>query len=123
MTSTLNEKLGNRLGPKLARIRTERGYSQEFVAKRLDVHVETISRFERGTAIPTLLRLFELADVLGVSVAELLLDPSTPSMDMALEIASQLEPLSPDDRIFVKRWLEEMCKHLVKLRHPRKKAS
>lgn len=121
MTSTLDLKLGSRLGPKLARIRTERGFSQEFIAKQLDVHVETISRFERGTALPPLSRLFELADVLGVPVAELLQDASTRSIDIALEIASHIEPLSNDDRIFVRKWLQEMCQQLSKSRQTRKK--
>ncbi|WP_429452621.1 helix-turn-helix domain-containing protein [Paraburkholderia sp. 40] len=122
MTATPDHTLNNRLGPRLARIRIERGYSQEYLARRLDVHVETISRFERGTALPTLPRLFELAEALAVPVAELLQGESTRPVDVGLEFAARLERLSIEDQTFMKKWFEEMCDHLGKSRRPRKKA-
>ncbi|MGF6923217.1 transcriptional regulator with XRE-family HTH domain [Paraburkholderia sp. UCT70] len=84
--------------------------------------METISRFERGTALPTLPRLFELAEALAVPVAELLQGESTRPVDVGLEFAARLERLSIEDQTFMKKWFEEMCDHLGKSRRPRKKA-
>lgn len=120
---TPDQKLGNRLGPKLAQIRIERGYSQEFLAQQLGLHVETISRFERGTVVPTLSRLYELADVLAVPVMALLHSETARTRDVAQEFATSLERLSVDDQVFVRKWFGEICEHLGKSKNPRKKAT
>ena len=120
MASKQQQKLANQLGTTLARIRIERGYTQELMAERLDVTVETISRFERGAVLPTLPRLYELAEVLAVPVVELLQRGSTRSSDAATEITSLLERLSVDDQILVRRWFVEMCERLGKTPHSRK---
>lgn len=123
MASKLEPKLANRVGLALARIRSERGYTQEILAERLDVTVETISRFERGIVLPTLPRLYELAEVLAVPVTELLQRGSTRSSDVSMEIASLLEQLSLDDQTLVRRWIGEMCERLGNSRQSRKKVS
>jgi transcriptional regulator with XRE-family HTH domain len=123
VASKLEPKLANRVGTGLARIRSERGYTQEFLAERLDVTVETISRFERGIVLPTLPRLYELAEVLAVPVVELLQRGSIRSSDAAMEIASLLERLSLDDQVLVRRWIGEMCERLGNLPQARKKVT
>ncbi|MFM0219954.1 helix-turn-helix domain-containing protein [Paraburkholderia caledonica] len=122
MTSKNEQNLASQLGAALARIRAERGYTQEVLAERLQVTVETISRFERGIVLPTLPRLYELADVLSVPAVELLQRGSTRSSDTAQEVVSLLERLSLDDQILVRRWFGEMCERLAKKPHSRKKA-
>ncbi|MEM5346082.1 helix-turn-helix transcriptional regulator [Paraburkholderia azotifigens] len=121
MAAKQHHKLANRLGSTLARIRIERGYTQELLAERLEVTVETISRFERGAVLPTLPRLYELADVLAVPVTELLQRGSTRPNDAATEIASLLGRLSVDDQALVRRWFGEMCERLGDSQPLRKK--
>jgi transcriptional regulator with XRE-family HTH domain len=122
VTSKNERNLAGQLGAALAGIRAERGYTQEVLAERLQVTVETISRFERGIVLPTLPRLYELAEVLSVPAAELLQRGSTRSSDTAQEVASLLERLSLDDQILVRRWFGEICERLAKKPHSRTKA-
>jgi len=48
------------------------GLTQEEVAFHLDIHFSIISRYESGKFNPSLIRLFELAEVLGCDVNLLL---------------------------------------------------
>lgn len=106
------QKLARQLGTTLAHMRVKHGYTQEQVAERLDVTVETISRFERGTVLPTLPRLVELADVYAVPISQLLRSGSTRPSDVAEEIAHTLSRLSDADRVWVSSWLTELCERL-----------
>ena len=123
MATTPDLNLSKRLGSRLAQLRTERGLSQEQVAHALEVHVETISRIERGTSLPSLSRLYELAEALGVPVTELLLGSSVRTSDIAAECALLLGRLSQEDQAFVRLWFAELCEHLRTTRPTRKKAT
>lgn len=59
------------LGKRIAAIRGERGLSQEALAERLDSAKSVISRLERGSTVPSLPRLAEIADALEVPVWDL----------------------------------------------------
>jgi transcriptional regulator with XRE-family HTH domain len=100
------------LGGTLARERTEIGYTQEEVAERLGVNVETISRFERGTVLPTLPRLMDLAALYDVPVSRLLRRSSAHPSDLAEELADALSHLTDADRLWVRQWLTELCERL-----------
>ncbi len=43
-------------------LRKEKDYSQEYLAEKLGVTRQTISKWENGTAMPDLKKLIELAD-------------------------------------------------------------
>ncbi len=45
-------------------LRKEKDYSQEYLAEKLGVTRQTISKWENGTAMPDLKKLIELADFL-----------------------------------------------------------
>ena len=60
------------LNENLAKIRKERGLTQEALASKLNVVRQTISKWENGTAVPDADTLCKIADALDVSVAELL---------------------------------------------------
>jgi transcriptional regulator with XRE-family HTH domain len=57
---------------RLKAARTDRHWSQAELAKRLNVHVMTVSRWERGVEIPSLRTLDRLARVLGVRMEDLI---------------------------------------------------
>jgi transcriptional regulator with XRE-family HTH domain len=78
----------------------------------LRVEPETISRFERGETLPSLVRLAELAEVYEVPLEALVRGMASSPLDQANEIAGELNRLSRDDRDFVRRWVSEMCARL-----------
>ena len=53
-------------------LRKEKGFSQEQLAFRLNVVRQTISKWEKGLSVPDAELLIRLADVLDVSVSDLL---------------------------------------------------
>lgn len=56
----------------LKMLRKEKGFSQEQLAFRLNVVRQTISKWEKGLSVPDAELLMRLADVLDVSVSDLL---------------------------------------------------
>jgi transcriptional regulator with XRE-family HTH domain len=107
------QKIALQLGRALARERANNGQTQEQVAELLGVTPETIGRMERGTVLPTLPRLLELADVYDVPVSRLLGRSSVRAPDIAEKVADQMDRLSESDRIWVGQWLDELCNRLM----------
>lgn len=64
----MNETFGQRL----SRIRKEKGMTQEDIAKRIVISPQAVSKWENDISSPDILVLSSLADILGVSVDELL---------------------------------------------------
>ena len=60
------------LNENIRTIRKNKGYTQEELATRLHVTRQTISKWEKGYSVPDAAMLSDMADVLEVSVAELL---------------------------------------------------
>lgn len=59
------------LSEKLAALRKKQGYSQQYVAERLNVSRQAISRWEVGSCVPSTENLMELSRLYGVSLDEL----------------------------------------------------
>lgn len=66
---------GSSFAANLKRLRIARGLSQANIAERLGVSGPSISGWEKGRARPKEDRLAALADLLGVPVSKLLVDP------------------------------------------------
>ena len=62
------------LNENLSRVRKERGLTQEALAIKLNVVRQTVSKWEKGTAVPDADTLCRIADALDVSIAALLGD-------------------------------------------------
>ena len=60
------------VGENTARIRKEKGLTQESLAEKSGLSQQYISGLENGQRNPTIVTLFELASALGVSHVELL---------------------------------------------------
>jgi len=82
------ERLARRLGANIAAHRKSRQWSQEDLAERLGVASETISRFERGATLPSLITLQSVGQILKVPVTQLLADTSPAPDDQAAVIAA-----------------------------------
>ncbi|MDE6752117.1 MAG: helix-turn-helix transcriptional regulator [Eubacterium sp.] len=61
-----------RFDENLRNLRKEKDYSQEYLAEKLGVTRQTISKWENGTAMPDLKKLIELADFFESSMDDLL---------------------------------------------------
>ena len=61
------------VGRNFARLRREKGLTQEEVEARSGFSQQYISKLERGRRNPTVITLFELAQALGVSHVELVM--------------------------------------------------
>jgi transcriptional regulator with XRE-family HTH domain len=75
-----------KLGKKVVAYRRQAGLTQAGLAEKVGVAVETISRLERGSAVPSLARMEEIAGALGVDLPDLFVfkDRETPR-DKAIE--------------------------------------
>ncbi|MEM9360917.1 MAG: helix-turn-helix transcriptional regulator [Pseudomonadota bacterium] len=63
------------VGQNFARIRREKGLTQEDIEARSGFSQQYLSGLERGRRNPTIITLYELSQALGVSYAELLEPP------------------------------------------------
>lgn len=59
-------------GAFLAQLRREKGYTQKDLAEKLYVSDKAVSKWERGLSVPDVSLLMPLAELLGVTVTELL---------------------------------------------------
>jgi len=64
----------DQLGDRIKHFRTERNQTQEALAERVNLYRENISRFENGTLRPSLDTVVDIANALGISVDDLLVD-------------------------------------------------
>ena len=74
-------------GEFLAERRKERGYTQKALAERLFVSDKAVSKWERGLSLPDVSLLIPLAELLDVTVAELL---EGRSLDAGTELGAEL---------------------------------
>ena len=60
------------IGDRLKRARLEKGYTQEYLAEKMNVSVAFLSRIERGSSHINLKRLTEICKLLDLSEGEVL---------------------------------------------------
>ena len=106
------EPLAVRLPRNISKQRQALGLTQAQLAERLGVDTETLSRFERGKHLPSLLTLERLAGVLFTTVGELLSEEPIVADDDAIAISSWLSRLSPEDKLFARGMLKQFCEYL-----------
>ena len=61
-------------GKAIRTLRKAQGLTQELLAEKADLHVNNISFVERGLSAPTLDTICALADALGLTVSELVVE-------------------------------------------------
>ncbi|CAD6528479.1 helix-turn-helix domain-containing protein [Paraburkholderia metrosideri] len=108
------QALAEAVGRVIARKRVEAGLTQEQVAEQLSLGREAVARVERGTAVPTVVRLVELAELFGCRVEELLAGASTREDDQAAAIARSLRGVALKDRQMLVEWVETFAQRLRK---------
>ena len=111
MVNQKTGRLARKLGANIATRRKARKWSQAELAERLGVAPETISRFERGATLPSLVTLHRIGQVLKSPLAELMAESSPAPDDQAAVIATWLSSLSDDDREYVLDLVKMACDH------------
>ena len=79
----------------LKTLRKQKGFSQEELASRLHVVRQTISKWEKNLSVPDADSLIRLAEILGVSVSELLGSKiETENGNVTNDVAEQLSRIN-----------------------------
>jgi transcriptional regulator with XRE-family HTH domain len=100
------------IGRVIAKRRTERSMTQEYVAERLGVGYEAVSRIERGAIMPTIGKLIQLAGVFNCPIEELLVESSNRATDQGAVLSKMIDGLSETDRTFMLEIIEKMVNKL-----------
>lgn len=106
-----SREFGLSLGKNLGLKRRQLGWTQANVAEKLELDTETISRFERGVSLPSLLTLQRLAITLNTTTSELLAESSSQPTAQAEIISTWLSKLTEKDRLFVMQLIRQSCEH------------
>lgn len=109
-----DKALGKVVGKAIARLRLARELTQEQVAEQLGIGNEAVSRMERGTVMPTVARLVQLAVIFDCEVTELLNEVSPRRQDQAQHLHRLLANLSDTDRVLVIEVVEKLVQRLEK---------
>ena len=91
----------------LKTLRRQKGFSQEELAARLHVVRQTVSKWEKGQSVPDAGTLIRLAEVLEVSVSELLgekIENEQAASDVAQQLARINEQLAIKNRRAKRVW-------------------
>lgn len=89
-----DEKLKAQIGKNIVSYRKRSGLTQAGLAEKLNYSDKAVSKWERGESIPDVLTLIQLAELFGISVNELLIDPNalpetTGKVEQAMDKAVQ----------------------------------
>jgi transcriptional regulator with XRE-family HTH domain len=98
MVKRYQSALAHRLGRNLSHYRKRAGLTQEQLAEAIHVEVATISRYETGATLPSLVTLETVAVLLRVSIADLLGEKALSPLEEDEQIRVMLELLSSDER-------------------------
>lgn len=70
-----DERLKVQIGINISNLRKRQGLTQAGLAEKVNYSDKAVSKWERGESVPDILTLVALAEVLGVTVDDLLQDP------------------------------------------------
>jgi transcriptional regulator with XRE-family HTH domain len=101
------------IGQAIASRRATSGLSQEKVAEALGITREAVSRMETGVAVPTVVRLAELAEIFDCGIEELLTDASNRTIDQARRILELLEGLAAEKREMLMSVIKQLADGLA----------
>ena len=71
-----DEKLKHQIGANISAYRKREGWTQAQLAEKLNYSDKAVSKWERGESVPDVLILADLAELYGITVNDLLVDPN-----------------------------------------------
>lgn len=110
VVSDKHQQLMRTIGQSIAKYRQAAGLTQSQLAEILGIGNDAVSRMERGTTIPTILRLLELADIFHCEIADLVTDASNRPLDQARHLERLLTNLEHSERLELLNLIERMLK-------------
>lgn len=87
-----------KLGKAIAELRKLRELTQDDLAGLIEVDAETVSRFERGISMPSLERLWAIAEALDTGMSDLITEPSALPNDQIRSLATTMATLNAEDQ-------------------------
>jgi len=112
-----NHKLiAQKLGLSIAEHRKMAGLTQAKLAEKIEIEPVTLSRFETGATLPSLARLQDIADVLGLSLSVLIDSTNLSARSQSTELEKHMSGLSLQDRAMLVDWIKTLSKRLVQLK-------
>ncbi|EEO28253.1 helix-turn-helix domain-containing protein [Oxalobacter paraformigenes] len=114
MQKNKEKTIAQAMGKAIAQKRMEKGLTQENVAEKLNIGYEAVSRIERGTVIPNIVRLVELADIFECGIDELLIALSRRPINHANALLKRLEQLAEPDRELLLNVMTTLADRLAK---------
>ncbi|GHT93656.1 hypothetical protein FACS1894116_06140 [Betaproteobacteria bacterium] len=112
MVKRYDRALALRLGQNLAHYRRRAKLTQEQLAEAIRVEVATVSRYETGATLPSLVTLEALAARLHVAIADLLAEEKPERSGEGEQLLAMLEPLSLAERSAVLKVLTTLVDFL-----------
>lgn len=113
MDEKQRKQLTKAVGRAIAVKRGEVGLSQEKVAEILGISREAVSRLETGVAVPSVVRLAELAEIFDCGIEELLTDASNRKLDQARKIFELIGDVSDENREMLMNVFRQLTQSLV----------
>ncbi|HDO1317047.1 helix-turn-helix domain-containing protein [Aeromonas veronii] len=116
MTDINLELLTKNVGKAISHKHTQAGFTQEQVAEHLSIGMEAVSRMERGIAVPTVVRLAELAQLFDCELADFLRETSNRPTEQGIVLSQQLARLDDADRTLLLETVERLVERLARPR-------
>ncbi|MCL2635311.1 MAG: helix-turn-helix domain-containing protein [Betaproteobacteria bacterium] len=104
--------MATHLGARIAALRQTRQWTQAHLAELVEVDTETISRFERGMTLPSLITLERISRSMQVGMGDLLAHTEVTPNDQALVVSAWLNGLEQHHRTYVLDMVKRACDHL-----------
>ena len=97
----MRDELAKTIGRTIAQRRISAEMTQEELAATLDLDPMTVSRFERGVTLPSLLTLQQISNTFSISMAQMLEEVPAPLTDDAGVITRLIKRLTLEEREFL----------------------
>ncbi len=109
MSSFINNFFIMKLSARLINLRREMGLTQQKMADTIDIHVNSIKKYEAGQALPSLDVLKKIAVTLHISTDFLLFEEHerSPNADFALQFEA-VSQMPEGEQLIVKEVLESL---------------
>ena len=123
MVKQFHSALALRLGRNIAAFRRRADINQERLAELINVEISTVSRYETGTTLPSLVTLENLAKVLHCTVSDLLDEDRPAKSPEGISIEAMIASLGAKDRKMVMETIKTLvgCLQQRKSGSPRKR--
>jgi len=103
-------------GAYIKKCRKAKGMKQSDLAAALDMHIKSVSCFERGETFPSQENIFKLAQILDMSLDEYVFGVRLGEETICIsEINMLIKELSPEKRSFLISIINDICKNLKQL--------